>query len=135
MVRMAAVAAMVTRRPYRKRGGRLARIFVAVVDLQLLVGLSLYTVLSPVARAAMQAPAAAMRSPGPRYWLLEHPILAIAAVALAHLGQILALRAPDDAHRWRRAAVFFALATLAIVLAIPWPFLPQGRPLWPFGAR
>jgi hypothetical protein len=105
------------------------------VDLQLLLGLSLYAVLSPISRAAMQAPGAAMRSAASRYWLLEHPLLAIVAVALVHLGQILATRAPDDARRWRRAAILFTLATVAIALAIPWPFLSQGRPLWPFGAR
>ena len=135
VVALQAIGGVVAGRPYRARGGRLARIFVAVVDLQLLIGLSLYTVLSPIARAAMQAPGAAMRSAGSRYWLLEHPLLAIVAVALAHLGQILAARAPDDARRWRRAAILFTLATAAIALAIPWPFLPQGRPLWPLGAR
>ncbi len=118
-------------RPYAGPGARAGAIFAAALDVQLLLGLSLYLFLSPATRAAFAAPGAAMGDPALRYWMVEHPLPALAAVALAHLGRSRARRA-EGAAAWRRAALFFAGAALAIALAVPWPWLATGRPLLRF---
>jgi ABC-type Fe3+ transport system permease subunit len=68
-----------------------------------------------------------------RFWSLEHVLLAIIALALAHAGRATSKAAEDAAKKHRRAAIFFGLATLAILMAIPWPMLAYGRSLLPLG--
>jgi hypothetical protein len=48
----------------------------------------------------------------------------ILAVVFAHLGRPRRAGASPG----RRAFVWFGLALLAILLATPWPFMPQARP-------
>lgn len=99
-------------------------LFSMVLDIQLLAGLLLYMVLSPITVAAMQNMAGAMKNGGWRYWAIEHPALMILAVAFAHLGRPRGTGAAPG----KRAVIWYGLALLAILLATPWPFMPQGRP-------
>jgi hypothetical protein len=99
--------------------------FTMSVHLQLLLGLIVYG-LSPLTHRAMGDIAAAMRDPGTRLFVVEHPALMLLAVIVATLTGIIARRGPDDAVRHRRAAIGVAL-TLGLILAgIPWH-----RPLFP----
>ena len=50
----------------------------------------------------------------------------IVAVVLAHIGRSRSKKATDDRGKFKRAAIFFGLAMLAVLLAIPWPFLAAG---------
>jgi hypothetical protein len=119
-----------SQRPFGPGARRIGTLFVAALDLQLLMGLVLYGLLSPISRAALGAPGAAMRDRQSRYWLVEHPGVAVLAVVLAHLGQALSKRAQSDGQRWRRAAFFFAAAAALLAATVPWPWLAVGRPLW-----
>jgi hypothetical protein len=105
--------------------------FVAMLDLQLLIGLVLYLFLSPTVRAASVNIGAAMREPMLRFFLVEHAFGMLAAVTLAHIGRVRIRKAPTDERRHRAAAVYFSIALLLILLSIPWPGMPAGRPLWP----
>ena len=102
----------------------------ASLDLQMLIGLLLYGVLSPVTAEAFNDFGAAMRNPQLRFWAVEHLTGMIAAVALAHIGRVRIRRAADAAAKHRTALVFFGLALLAMVLSIPWPGLVSGRVLF-----
>ena len=99
------------------------------IDLQLLLGLLLYIVLSPITRSAIQDFGAAMSSSAARFWVMEHALGMIVAVVLIHVGRSAARRGQTDASKHRRAAIWFGLAALAILITMPWPFLPYGRPL------
>ena len=107
------------------------RLFTVSLDIQVLLGLVLYGVLSPVTAAALGNLGAAMDDPLLRYWAVEHIAGMIVAVALAHVGRVRIRRALDTRSRHRTAAVFFGLALLAIVVSIPWPGLAVGRPIFP----
>jgi hypothetical protein len=134
-VRWAVVAALVvvlsraghgwaTRRPWTGADDRTQLALVAVFDTQLLLGLGLYLHASPYVRAFFSDPAAAMRIGVLRFFGLEHPVLMLTALVLAHVGRRMARRG----HRHRRALVWTAAAALMVVVGIPWPGLPQGRP-------
>ena len=69
---------------------RWGRIFIIALDLQLLLGLILYGVLSPYTAAAMRDFGAAMRDPALRFWAVEHLTMMLSAVILAHVGRVLA---------------------------------------------
>ena len=104
-------------------------IFLIAMDLQMLLGLLLYFVLSPFTRQAMQDFGLAMRTSGLRFWAVEHVLGMVIAIALAHIGSARIRKAPTDQKRHRTALVFYGLALLAILASIPWPGMPNGRPL------
>ncbi len=103
-------------------------VFTVLLDLQVLVGLVLYFLLSPLTRSAFHHIGVAMSSDVVRFWAIEHPFGMIAGLALAHVAQAKSRRGHDVLQR-RRVALYFTLAIALVILTIPWPFLPYGRPL------
>ena len=103
-----------------------------VVDLLELVALLGVVLLftSPVAQAAWADLAGAIRVAQLRFFVLEHPVMMTAAIALAEAGLARVTKAPDEKAAARRAAVFVTLSLLLILAAIPWPSRPEvARPL------
>ncbi len=108
---------------------RLGVLLSSSADVQMLLGLILYIFLSPLTQAAFKDFGAAMTDSMLRYWGVEHIGMLFAAVVLIHMGQTMAKRAAAALkHKW--AAIFLGLALLAMLVAIPWPFLAvgSGRP-------
>jgi hypothetical protein len=62
-----------------------------------------------------------------RFYGLEHALYMLLAVVAAHLGSILPRRAATSRAKFTRAAIFFVLALLLLLLGMPWsrPFLPS----------
>src|SRR5438552_679276 len=60
-------------------------VFMALVDLQMLLGLLLYLVLSPITTAILNDFGSAMRDRAARYWAVEHITLMLFAVVMAHV--------------------------------------------------
>lgn len=100
------------------------------VDLQVLFGLVLYFGLSPFTTAAMNDLRQAARVPTLRFWAIEHAGAMFAAVVLVRVGRVLAMNAASPQMARNRRLVCFALATVTMLAAIPWPGLENGRPLF-----
>lgn len=96
-------------------------------DIQLLLGLLLYFILSPITTAALRDFGAAMSSPEMRFFAVEHVLYMVLAVVSAHLGSILARKAQDPSSKFKRAALWFTLTVLFVLLGMPWmrPLLPH----------
>jgi hypothetical protein len=107
-----------------RRDARPGRWFAISLDIQVLIGLILYW-LSPITSGAIGNMGAAMQNRVTRFWAVEHVASMILALALAHIGVARARKGKGG------AAVLFLLALLALLMGIPWPFLPYGRPLLP----
>jgi hypothetical protein len=118
-------------RPWTSLDDRAGKYFVMAIDVQTLVGLVLYGGLSPITRAAFTDMGAAMKDALLRFYAVEHLSLMLVGLALVHVGRVRARKAPTDAARHRTAAIFFGLALLVILAAIPWPGRAIGRPLFP----
>ena len=103
------------------------------LDVQMLLGLLLYVFLSPFTVEAFKDFGAAMRTPGLRYWAVEHITTMVAAVIVAHVGSVLARKGASDATRHLRSAIFFGIVAVLLLFGTPWPGLPNGRPLFRFG--
>ena len=108
------------------------RVFVTALDIQMLLGLILYFALSPSTRAAFQNMGAAMSNPTLRYWSVEHLAGMILAVAAAHIGRTRMRRAADNGARYKIGAMFVGIALVLILISIPWPGMPAGRPFFRF---
>jgi len=106
---------------------RATRAFTGLLDLQFLIGLSLYAVFSPLTRGAFRDMGAAMRDAPTRYFLVEHPVIMLAAIVVAHVGAVQVRKATTDPERFQRASIWFGLALAAIAGFIPWAraFLPS----------
>ena len=108
---------------------RAGLLFSILLDVQVLLGLLLYFPLSPLMAGVRAQMADAMRNDALRYWLIEHPFGMLVAVVLAHVGRARIRKAADPRRKHRLALIFFGLALVAIVVAIPWPGMPTARPL------
>ena len=115
----------------RLRGAeRWGLIFMITLDVQMLLGLVLYGLLSPYTAAAMNDFGAAMRDPVLRFWAVEHLTMMLAAVVLVHVGRVLARKTADVNAKRKRFLICFGLAVLLMLLGTPWPGRVSGRPLF-----
>jgi hypothetical protein len=112
------------------RADRWGLILVIALDVQLLIGLALYLLLSPNTKAIFDNFGAAMRDPLARFWAVEHVSLMLFAVVMAHVGRVLARNAVSPAAKRKRLLVCFVLSTIAMIAATPWPGMASGRPLF-----
>ena len=104
--------------------------FMATIDLQMLLGLLLYLVLSPTTAAILKDFGGSMKDPVARFWAVEHVSTMMLAVVLAHVGRVLGRKAKTPASKRLRLMICFGIALLAILGGTPWPGMPAGRPLF-----
>lgn len=117
-------------RAWQPRDERLHVALVTVVDTQFLLGLVLYGLLSPLSRLFWMDIGAAMKEPSLRFYGLEHVLGMIVGIAILQVGRTRSTRAPTAALRHRRVWTSTLAALAVIAIAIPWPFLKYGRPLF-----
>ena len=125
---MATFAAFTDRSAGQSTTDRWSLFFMMVLDIQMLLGLLLYLVLSPFTTSALHDFGAAMRNPALRYWVVEHVSLMFFAVVIVHVGRVLARTARTPQSKRTRQIVCFSLATIAMIAATPWPGTAHGRP-------
>ena len=112
-------------RQWQQLDDRLGLGFTTAMDINLLLGLLLYFLLSPITTGAFKDFGAAMSNGSVRFFAVEHILIMIVAVVLAHIGRARSKKAGDDKSKFKQAAIFFGLAIVAVLLAIPWPFMSQ----------
>lgn len=129
VVLLATIAAIVMaysgwfgKRDWLPSGKRWSTIAVIALDIQLLIGLILYLFLSPMGLSAFQqfGMSGVMGSSEIRFFAVEHIMMMVIAVLIAHVGTILAKRAANDRARFRAIAISFTIALLVILASIPW---------------
>jgi uncharacterized membrane protein YozB (DUF420 family) len=119
---------LVRKQPWTDLDNRIGRLLAVCVDAQLLVGLVLYVFLSPVTRRALSDFGGAMSDGALRFWALEHVLMMVVAAVLVHIGRVAIRNAESDRSKHRRALVWYGVALLLILAAIPWPMTANGRP-------
>jgi uncharacterized membrane protein YozB (DUF420 family) len=125
-----ALAAVRTRRPYTPLDEGSGRRFVIALDVQFLLGVVLYVWASPFTTAAFGDFASAMRNPPLRFFVVEHVFGMVVSLALVHIGRARLRRLTESSSRHRTALVFFGIALVIMLVSIPWPGMPAGRPLF-----
>jgi hypothetical protein len=114
------------KRDWTSTDSRVGTSYSVALDTQLLLGLILYFVLSPITRIAFSDFGAALANTDLRFFVFEHVLMMILAVILAHVGVATAKRAAEPIIKHRRAVIWFSLSLIAILLGMPWfrPLLP-----------
>jgi heme A synthase len=105
-------------------------ILMIALDIQMLLGLLLYLVVSPNMREILTHFGDAMKDPSTRFWAVEHVTAMFAAVVVAHVGRVLARKAVSPDAKRKRLLVCFILAVILMLVGMPWPGRPGGRPLF-----
>ncbi len=115
----------VWKRAWSARDQTIARVFVASVDLQVLLGLSLYFSVSPLARVARALWAfAGLRGLWGdhelRFFGILHPAMMLLGACITHASWLLARRSERGDQRHRCIGTGAALALAVFLAAIPW---------------
>jgi hypothetical protein len=107
-------------RPWKKIDNILGIVFTSLMDLQLLAGLILYFFLSPITKMALSDFGAAMKDVDLRFYAVEHFSMMLIAVVLVHIGRAKSKKARTDQAKFKIASIFFLIALVLIITAIPW---------------
>jgi uncharacterized membrane protein YozB (DUF420 family) len=94
--------------------------FASAIDMQLLIGLILYFFLSDITRTIFTDFSGAMANGGVRFFVLEHALYMVLALVFVHLGSILPRKVEQSKAKFARAAIWFTLTFLVLMLGIPW---------------
>jgi len=116
---IAALSGLLGGRPFRPLGLVTGVVFISVMDLQFLLGLIL-CFLSPWVAQFWSSPAAAMKVRDARFFGMEHGLIMLIALALAHIGAAWSKRAGNDAKAYRTSLICFSLSLVLILAGIPW---------------
>jgi len=114
----------------RGKTDRVGTILVSTLDLQVLLGLLLYFVVSPNMAEIRAHFGESMKDPVARFWAVEHITTMFGAVIAAHVGRVLARRTADPNARRMKLFICYGIATVLMILAVPWPGMRAGRPLF-----
>ncbi len=115
------------KRSWTKGENMAGMLFTMFLDIQVLLGLILFAFLSPITTKIFSG--SGFSDSLAQYFTWEHLLPMVAALALAHIGRARSRRAESDQAKFHQAAIFYTLAVVLILIAIPWPFLPVSRPL------
>jgi hypothetical protein len=105
-------------------------IAMAALDFQMLLGLMLYLAISPNMQQILSNFGGAMKDPVARFWAVEHIATMFGAVIVAHAGRVLARKAATSEARRKRVLLAFSIASVLMIVGMPWPGRPGGRPLF-----
>jgi len=109
-----------SQKKWKKQDNILGLVFTSLMDLQLLTGLVLYLFVSPITKTAFQDFGAAMKNADLRFYAVEHSVMMLIAVILVHIGRARSKKAVNDKTKFSQALVFFGIAYIMIIAAIPW---------------
>jgi hypothetical protein len=104
--------------------------FIGSMHLQLVIGLILYSGVSPMMQGILADMGGSMKNRELRFWGVEHITLMIIAVIVAQIGSIKAKKQPSDAGKFRTAFFWFLAAIILVLIMIPFGIWNPDRPLF-----
>ena len=111
---------------------KVALTFIISLHVQLLVGILLYFILSPLTEAALNDFGAAMKNSGLRFWAVEHSILNLVGIILAQIGYSKSKRKIQEKSKQKTLLIWTSIALFLILLVIPMGIMGVERPWFRF---
>ena len=115
-----AIGGLAGKQEYAPSDGQSNFLFMLSMDIQLLVGLGLY--FSGVWFERLKHLGDNMKDASLRFFTIEHEVMMIVAWILVHAGRVMVKKAPASSAKFKRSLIFFGIALLLILIAMPWPF-------------
>ncbi len=114
------ITGIVRKSEWTKAGRILTVVYTGLMDLQVLIGLLLYFVYSPIPKAAFQDFGAAMKNTELRFYAVEHITFMVLAVVFAHIAGKVGKRSYSHQKKYNKTLLFIGLSVLCVLIAIPW---------------
>lgn len=117
---------------FTRTDDRLRGLTTTIVQLQLLVGIVLYTI-SPLIKTFWQQFGEAVHVRQLRFFGMEHSLVMVIAVMVLTVGSARVQQVPmqDSQRKFKLMALWFLAALLLIISAVPWWFSPlTSRPMF-----
>ena len=109
-----------SKRDWSDTDDRLGQFYTIFLDIQLVLGLLLYFIFSPIITSAFKNFGGAMGDSDIRFYLVEHSLIMIIAVILAHVGRSRVKKAETSLSKYKNATIFYGISLLLILMMIPW---------------
>lgn len=106
--------------PYTEGGRKLNLFTMIFMHIQLLLGLALFFMSGRVDFSQMKD---AMF----RFFSVEHSVMMLLAIALVTIGYSKSKKATEEAKKYKTVFIFYGIALLLVLVAIPWPFRGWGN--------
>ena len=115
------------RRPWIRTDARTGSILTIFADIMFLVGVALWY-FGPKGYKYIQGfgMKAVMKDTYMRFFAIEHITMMLIAIILIHVGKAQGKKAISDKAKHRRTVIFYLIALIIILVAIPWPFRQLG---------
>ena len=111
-------------KPFTSRDNIIRNVTTILAHIQLLIGIGLYFI-SPIMDHFMHNFKEAVHQSDVRFFGMEHSILMLIAIIVITIGSSMAKRKPTDKSKFKTMAIWFTIALIIILIAIPWPFSPM----------
>lgn len=106
-----------SKKDYTKLDKSVGLFLMALSHIQLLIGLVLYFISNKVVFSAES-----MKSDLLRFFLVEHVAMMVVALVLITVGYVKVKRSNSSKLKHKRSLIFYGIALVIILLAIPWPW-------------
>lgn len=114
---------------FNQSANRIRHFTATIAHIQLIIGLTLYFQ-SPSVKQFMAIGGSLQRITEPLFFGVIHISFMISAVLLITLGSAFSKRKQTAPEKYKTMLIWFSLALVMILIAIPWPFSPLAqRPL------
>lgn len=127
-----AVLALANKKGYSKTNRITSLVFISSLHFQLVIGILLYFVLSPITLEALSNFGAAMKNSEIRYWAVEHSFVNIIAIVVAQVGSIVVRRKSTDPKKHKATLIWFGISIVLILAMIPMGMMGVSRPWFRF---
>ena len=118
------------KRPFSKSDNTIRHVTATISHVQLSIGYVLYFE-SPIVAYFRSNYSEAVKHFDLKFFGLIHIVLMTVAIFVITIGSSLAKRQISDTEKFKTMTVYFAVALLIILMAIPWPFSPlANRPYY-----
>ena len=115
-----ALSGLIANRNYLRSDDKSNFFFMLSMDIQLLIGMILYFNGQWFER--LKHLGDNMKDPAMRFFTLEHFLMMLIAWVLVHAGRISVKKAALPRSKFKKQLIYFGIALLLILAAIPWPF-------------
>ena len=120
-----------SKREFVKKDNLSNLFFMISCDIQLLLGLLLYFGNNWFDMLKSNG-SEVMKNAATRFFAMEHAVMMLLAWVLVHIGRTTVKRAESSELKHKKMLIYFGVALLLILAAIPWPFRSEiGRSLFP----
>jgi hypothetical protein len=109
---------VMNKKPFGKWDNKFSLYLLIFTHMQLVVGIIIYFMHLSKVGGLVQFNASTMKTPGLRYWAVEHMLGMLVAVVLITVARASSKRLSDDTARHRRLLVFNLIALAVIVITI-----------------